>query len=107
MRTAVDTLACMRITVLDFSAAWCGPCKTITPILASLEAASAGKVRVVVVDVDDQPELAQRYGVRAMPTVVLLREDREVGRVVGARSRAFFAGMIERALAGDVAIASP
>ena len=107
MRGAVDTLPCMRITLLDFSAAWCAPCKTISPILASLEAAHAGKLRVVVVDVDHEPELAQRYGVRAMPTVVLLRDDREVGRVVGSRSRAFFAGMIERALAGDVAIASP
>ncbi len=42
-----------------------------------------------------------------MPTVILLRDGREVGRVVGARPRAFFAGMLDRALAGDVAIAGP
>ena len=60
---------------------------------------------------DDDPErgraAAQQFGVRSMPTVVLWRDGREVGRFVGARPRAFVAGMIERALAGDVAIASP
>lgn len=97
----------MTITLLDFTAAWCGPCKTLRPVLASLEAEYGAQLAVRIIDVDDDPLLAQRHGVRSMPTVVLLRDDREVGRVVGSRPRAFFAGMIDRALAGDVAIASP
>ena len=95
------------IKLIDFTARWCGPCKALAPILAQLETEYAGRVEVVAVDVDDHPDLAQEHGVRAMPTVVVVRSGREVGRVVGARSRAFFAGVIDRALAGDVAIASP
>lgn len=95
------------VTVLDFTAAWCGPCRVLSPILADLQAEYAGKVRIVKVDVDDSSDLAQRFGVRSMPTVVLWRDGREVGRFVGSRPRQFVAGVIDRALAGDVAIASP
>jgi thioredoxin len=95
------------VTLLDFTAAWCGPCRALSPILAALQAEYAGKVRIAAVDVDDSPELAQRFGVRSMPTVVVWRDGREVGRVVGSRSRPFFAGVIDRALAGDVAITGP
>jgi thioredoxin len=95
------------VTVLEFTAAWCGPCKQIAPALAGLQAEYGEKIRVVAIDVDHEQVLAQRYDVRAMPTVVLLRDGREVGRSVGARPRAFYAGMLDRALAGDSAIASP
>jgi thioredoxin 1 len=93
------------ITVLELTAAWCGPCRTIAPVLAALS--KEYRANLLVVDVDEDPVTAQHYDVRAMPTVILLRDGREVGRVVGARPRAFFAGMLDRALAGDVAIAGP
>src|SRR5512140_2363397 len=86
------------ITVLDFTAAWCGPCKTLKPILAGLQVEYGARIHVVAVDVDHDPVLAERFGVRSMPTVVLMREGREVGRAVGARPRAFLAGMLDRAL---------
>ena len=95
------------ITVLDFTAAWCGPCKTIAPILASLQLEYGSRIRVVEIDVEADPVAAERYGVRSMPTLVLVRDDREVGRTVGARPRSFYAGMLDRALAGDTAIANP
>jgi thioredoxin len=98
-------VATSGITVLDFTAAWCGPCRTIKPVLAAL--ADEYKVRVVMIDCDAEPILAEQFGVRSMPTVVLLRDGVEVGRAVGARPRAFFAGMLDRALSGDVAIAGP
>lgn len=88
------------VALLDFTAAWCGPCGQIAPVLEALAAEYAGHVRIVAVDVDREPDLAERYSVRSMPTLVLLRDGREVGRVVGARSRAFVAGVIDRALAG-------
>ena len=77
-------------------------------VLTSLAGTYAGRVEVIAVDVDAEPMLAQHHDdVRSMPTLVLLRDGREVGRVVGSRPRAFVAGVLERALAGDVAIAAP
>jgi thioredoxin 2 len=91
------------VLLVDFTAAWCAPCRVLGAVLAALVPAYAGRVRFTAVDVDAEPGLAERFGVRAMPTVVLLRD----GRVVGSRPRAFVAGMLDRALAGEVAIAGP
>ena len=91
----VDALAgAPGVTLLEFGAERCQPCKALVPVLAA-------------VDCDRDPALAERFLVRSMPTLVLLRGGREVGRVIGLRPRAFIAGVLDRALAGDVAIASP
>ena len=95
------------VTLVDFTARWCPPCRVIDTVLAKLVDEYTGRVRFVAVDVNDEPVLAERFGVRAMPTLVVWRDGREVGRVVGSRSRAFVAGVLDRALAGDVAIAAP
>lgn len=95
------------VTLIDFTAAWCSPCRVLGTVLATLARDYAGRARFVAVDVDAEPMIAERFGVRAMPTVVLWRDGREVGRLVGSRPRAFVAGMLDRALAGDSAIASP
>ena len=107
MPTAVETFTDMQIKLIDFTAKWCGPCRTMKPVLDLLAQEYAGRLEIVAIDVDDEPHLAQQYNVRSMPTFVLEREGHEVGRVVGSRPRAFLAGMIDRALAGDQAIASP
>lgn len=95
------------VTLIDFTAKWCGPCRVMEPVLAALAKEYAGRVRVTAVDVDEEQLLAQQFDVRSMPTFVLVRDGREVGRAVGSRPRAFIAGMLDRALAGDSAIASP
>lgn len=95
------------VTLYDFTAKWCGPCKQMKPVLEALEKEYAGRMRLVVVDVDDDPVTAQQFSVRSMPTFVLVRDGREVGRIVGSRPRAFVAGVLDRALGGDVAITSP
>jgi thioredoxin 1 len=72
--------------LVDFGAEWCGPCVAVAPVIRDLAIEYAERLRVATVDVDAEPELAARYGVRSVPTVLLL-ESGEVRRVlVGARS---------------------
>ena len=107
-QTALEAVAASGgVHVIDFTAKWCGPCRQMTPVLDQLAREYAGRVQFAAVDCDDEPQIAQRYDVRSMPTFVVLRDGREVGRIVGARPRAFVAGVIDRALGGDVAITAP
>src|SRR5262245_11688298 len=72
--------------VVDFSAVWCGPCRSIAPVIEGLANDYADRVTVATVDIDDNPRLAAKYGVRSVPTVMLFAGG-DVKRVfVGARS---------------------
>ena len=70
--------------LVDLWAEWCAPCRQVTPIVERLGREMAGKVKVVKVDVDRSPKTASRFGVMGVPTLLLLREGREVDRIVGA-----------------------
>ncbi|KAF8948606.1 hypothetical protein BGZ47_003870 [Haplosporangium gracile] len=72
-----------RLVVVDFFAEWCGPCKTLAPILANLEKKHKPTI-FVKVDVDEAGDVAAKYEVRAMPTIVMIVNKTEVSRVVGA-----------------------
>jgi thioredoxin 2 len=74
--------------VVDFWAAWCGPCRMISPVLEDLAAKHAGHLKVVKVDVDANPSLAARFGAQSIPLLVVLRDGQEVDRIVGALPRA-------------------
>ncbi|HEU5058150.1 MAG TPA: thioredoxin TrxC [Kofleriaceae bacterium] len=79
----------------DFWAPWCGPCHAVAPALEQIAARRASRLKVVKVNVDENQELAGRFGVRSIPTMVVLRGGREVDRMVGALP----AAEIERRLA--------
>ncbi len=76
------------LTVVDFSATWCGPCKMLAPTLNELASELAGKVKIVTMDIDDSPEVAARFGVRSIPCLVLFRDGKEISRTVGAQGKA-------------------
>ncbi|MBT2382798.1 thioredoxin [Streptomyces sp. ISL-11] len=71
--------------LVDFTATWCPPCRAIAPVLAEVARAEAGRLKVVQLDVDDNPETQAAYGVLSMPTLVLFRAGEPVKAVVGAR----------------------
>lgn len=70
-------------TLVDFWATWCGPCRLQAPILENFESEAGDKVKVGKVDVDEQPELAAKYGVSSIPTLIMFSDGQEVGRSVG------------------------
>jgi thioredoxin 1 len=73
--------------LLDFSAVWCGPCKALTPVVERLADEYKGRVRVGKLDIDDSPEVASKFGIKSVPTVVVFKEGRESGRHVGVTNK--------------------
>ncbi len=73
--------------LVDFTATWCGPCKMIDPIVAQLAQEWAGKVKVVKLDVDDNPELAMQYQVMGVPTLMLFVKGRPSQRITGYQTK--------------------
>ena len=73
--------------LLDAWAPWCGPCHMIAPIIDQLATELAGRVRVVKLNVDDNPRTAARFGLRSIPTLLVLKDGREVDRLVGVQPK--------------------
>lgn len=84
---AGEVLASELPVLVDFTAAWCAPCRMVTPVLEQLAADEAHRLRIVTLDVDAHPETARAYAVMSMPTLALFRDGRVVATVVGAQSR--------------------
>jgi thioredoxin 1 len=72
------------VLMVDFWAEWCGPCRAVAPVLEDLARTSAGKVTLGKVNVDENPGLAGRYGVRSIPTILFVKDGKVRDQVIGA-----------------------
>src|SRR5690348_1345621 len=84
--------------LVDFWAPWCGPCRMMAPVLDRTAAQRATELRVAKVNTDEQPQLAGRFGIRSIPTLILFRGGRELARQSGAVDAAKLSRWLERAL---------
>jgi thioredoxin 1 len=97
MGTAVSTLTATSFdeelktasepVIVDFWAEWCGPCKMIAPILEEIAAEQAGEVRVAKLNIDEHPDVARRYQVMSIPTLIVFQEGQPAKRLIGAKGK--------------------
>jgi len=85
--------------LLDLWAPWCGPCRMVSPVIDALAVELAGRVRVAKMNVDDNPATAARFKISGIPALLVLKEGRETGRIVGAQPKAEILRRLEQAIA--------
>ncbi|NBJ16339.1 MAG: thioredoxin [Dehalobacter sp. 4CP] len=90
-----DVLSSSQLVLVDFWAAWCGPCRMIAPVVEELADEYAGKVTVGKLNVDEQGEISQKYGVMSIPTLLLIKNGEIVDKIVGFRGKTDLVKAIE------------
>jgi thioredoxin 1 len=86
------------VTLVDFWAPWCGPCKMIAPVLEELAGELQGKAKIVKINVDDNPEVAGSFGIMSIPTLILFKDGKPVNKLVGGQPKPQLKAFIESAI---------
>jgi len=84
--------------LVDFWATWCGPCRSISPMVEELAVEFTGRVKVTKLNVDENPATPSQYGVRGIPTLILFKDGKIVDQIIGAVPKARLKALIEKAL---------
>jgi thioredoxin 1 len=90
-----DVLKSSLPVLVDYWAEWCGPCKMISPILDEIASSYEGKLRIAKVNVDENAQLTQKYGIRSIPTLMLFKDGNVQAQKIGALSKSQLAAFIE------------
>lgn len=93
-----DVLKSSEPVLIDFWATWCGPCRAIAPVVEQLAGEYAGKVKVAKVNIDENTKIPTQYDVRSIPTLLLFKEGKVVGQIVGAAPKPKMEELIKKAL---------
>jgi thioredoxin 1 len=91
-----DVLKSDRPVLVDFWAAWCAPCRMLAPTVEAVAEKYASNARVLKLNVDDNPSVSQRFGIKGIPTLILFKNGREEERVVGATSEQAISRMLDK-----------
>jgi len=89
-----DATIAEGVTMVDFWAPWCGPCRMIAPVVEELAEEFEGKAKIVKVNTDEEQDIAVKYGVRSIPTIIFFKDGELVDTMVGAASKDAFAAKI-------------
>lgn len=93
-----DVFESAQPVVVDFYADWCGPCKTVSPVLEGLSTEYGGRVKFVKLNVDDDPEIAAKFGIMSIPTVIFVSKGKVRDAIIGAVSAASYRQKLEETL---------